>query len=160
TRSSRRPRPSTRCATPTPRRSSRKAGTSRRSARDSGTPTPRSPRRSTCTPSTTRGETRIGCGGSDSCMRIALPGRGGEVDTDGRPHRGENAHMLRSLVVALFAVLVLVPVARAGNTFYAVPLTVNTTTCDQVTPCTLEAAIGKAVDGDVVQLAPGDYHRG
>jgi hypothetical protein len=68
--------------------------------------------------------------------------------------------MLRSVPLALLATLVLVPAAWAGTTYYAAPLTANTTTCDQANPCTLVAAVGKATDGDTVQLAPGDYHRG
>jgi hypothetical protein len=66
--------------------------------------------------------------------------------------------MLRSLALAFVAVLMLVPAAWAGTTYYAAPLTANITTCDQANPCTLVAAIGKTLAGDTVQLAPGDYH--
>jgi hypothetical protein len=68
--------------------------------------------------------------------------------------------MLRSLAVSAVLLLVVVPAAWAGTTYYATPLTANTTTCDAANPCTLEAAVGKAVNGDTVQLAPGEYHRG
>jgi hypothetical protein len=65
--------------------------------------------------------------------------------------------VLRSLA-PLIALLAFVPAAGAANTYYAAPLTANTTTCDAATPCTLDAAVGKAVGGATVQLAPGDYH--
>ena len=68
--------------------------------------------------------------------------------------------MRRSVPLAVLAALILVPAAWAGTTYYAAPLTANTTTCDQANPCTLVAAVGMAGDGDIVQLAPGDYHRG
>lgn len=68
--------------------------------------------------------------------------------------------MPRSLALAALATLLLAAPAWAGTTYYATPLTANTTTCDQVTPCTLVAAVGKAGAGDTVQLEPGDYHRG
>jgi len=67
--------------------------------------------------------------------------------------------MLRSLAL-LVALLAFAPAAQAATTYYAAPLTANTTTCDVATPCTLVAAIAKTAIGDTVQLAPGDYHRG
>ena len=66
--------------------------------------------------------------------------------------------MLRSLALAALAVAVLVPPASAATTYYATPLTSNTTTCNQANPCTLVGALAKAVSGDTVQLAPGEYH--
>jgi len=67
--------------------------------------------------------------------------------------------MPRFLVAAL-VMLVFAPSAWAGTTYYAAPLTANTTGCDQANPCTLVAAVGKAASGDTVQLEPGEYHRG
>src|SRR6188768_174526 len=68
--------------------------------------------------------------------------------------------MLRSLALAALAVAVLVPPASAATTYYATPLTSNTTTCNQANPCTLVGALAKAVSGDTVQLAPGDQRSG
>lgn len=67
--------------------------------------------------------------------------------------------MLRP-AATLAVLLAFAPAASAATTYYATPLTANTTTCDAANPCTLVAALGKAASGDTVQLAPGDYHRG